>query len=117
TTTQQPSQPSTTTTTTTTVAPNVAPTLADDTRPVLIGIGSVDVDVLANDTDADGHIVPATLAIVSRTGSGTATVVNGVVRYTPPLLLGGKATIRYRACDDDGACSEAVLTVTVVLKL
>jgi hypothetical protein len=77
-------------------------------------LSTTTIDVLANDHDDDGTIDAASLEIVSSPSTGTATVVNGRIRYTAPLL-GSSAQVGYRICDDDGSCATAVLTISITL--
>jgi hypothetical protein len=72
---------------------------------------------LANDYDSDGVLVPSTLRIVSGPSIGTATVVSGQIHYTAPPLTINSTTIRYEVCDDDGACAQATLTISILTVL
>ncbi|MGE3835457.1 MAG: HD domain-containing phosphohydrolase [Acidimicrobiia bacterium] len=102
-------------TTTTTTASNGPPHAVADGSTVILS-NSVTIDVLANDTDPDGALAPATLSIVSPPGIGSAVVTAGKVRYTAPLFsLLGSTSLTYRICDTKGACATAVVTVTIVL--
>jgi hypothetical protein len=82
------------------------------------------INVVANDTDADGNatIVPGTVAIVPGSGPAQGTVVNngnGTVTYrrqNGPNGLSGQTpwTFRYTVQDAAGATSnEATVSVTV----
>ncbi len=51
--------------------PNQAPTASDDSASTLVDT-PVAVDVLANDSDPDGSLDPATVVVVSPSSSGTA---------------------------------------------
>jgi hypothetical protein len=73
-------------------------------RPVL-------VDVLANDRDPDGD--PLEIAWVADPTNGTATIVNGEVRYTPDAGFTGVERFNYAVRDDNGAVTEARVTITV----
>jgi hypothetical protein len=115
TTTTSASTSTTTTTTTTTTTVNAAPIARDDYPPPVVLQSFTDIDVLANDSDPGGALVPATLQIVSGPSRGSATVVNGMIRYTAPLLTLGTTTLTYRICDNGGACAQAVVTITIIL--
>ncbi len=71
------------------VSPNNAPLATDDgslATPLSTAEDTaVAIDVLANDTDPDGSLDPATVSIVSGPLHGTLSVnaVSGVVTYTP----------------------------------
>ena len=79
------------------------------------------IDVLANDTDADGTLVPASVAVVTAASVGIAVARNdGTVFYTPeddPSVGGPEGyttTFAYTVADNDGAVSpSAPVTVTV----
>jgi len=96
-------------------APNVAPTANDDAFFVLPA-GTANVDVLANDADSDGNIVPITVTITVLPSNGTLFVnpTTGRVTYTHD---GGPTTtdeFRYTVEDNDGALSnEAVVSVDI----
>ncbi|GAA5145601.1 hypothetical protein GCM10023340_15200 [Nocardioides marinquilinus] len=71
---------------------------------------AVDVDVLANDTDADGD----TLAVASVTdpANGTATITGTKVRYTPDAGHTGADTFDYVVSDGNGGTDTGTVTVT-----
>jgi hypothetical protein len=75
------------------------------------------LQVLANDRDPDGSLVPSSVRIVSPPGrGGTATVnANGTVSYAPAQRFKGTETFRYDVKDDRGATSNAA-TVTITVK-
>ena len=77
---------------------------------------AVEIDVTINDTDADGTIDLATVAITQAPANGGVSVntVTGVVTYTPNSGYFGTDTFKYRVNDNDGVVSnEATVTVTV----
>ena len=82
---------------------------------------TVALAVLANDTDPDGNLYPATVNIVTPPNKGgTATVVgNGTntvtVSYTPKLNFRGSENFSYRVRDSAGALSN-IATVKVNVK-
>ena len=72
--------------------------------------------VLANDSDADGNLNPASVKIVSSPNKGGTVSVNanGTVSYTPRRGYRGVETFRYTVKDSLGATSNtATVTVTV----
>ncbi len=85
------------------VARNDAVTLQEDT--------SITVQVLANDTDADGDTL--TIASVTTPGHGTAVIQNGAVRYTPAANFHGSDGFSYTVSDGRGGSDSAQVTVTV----
>jgi len=81
---------------------------------------AVAINVLANDTDVDGTIVPSSITIVpgsiSPAGSGTATLnaTTGIVTFTPAAGFAGVASFVYNVADNLGAVSNpATVTITV----
>jgi large repetitive protein len=76
----------------------------------------VAIAVIANDGDPDGNLVVSSVAFLALPAAGTAAVDarSGVVTYTPDPDWNGVDTFTYRACDAEGACDRAGVTVTVV---
>lgn len=103
------------------VDPNTAPVANNDaaTAPARSGNRAytpVAINVIANDTDADANLDPATVTITTAPSKGgTATPnANGTVAYTPKSGFKGTETFRYRVRDTIGAASNiATVTVTV----
>jgi regulation of enolase protein 1 (concanavalin A-like superfamily) len=93
--------------------PNQAPVAVDDGVSTAVDT-PVLADVLANDSDVDGSIVPSSVAVANGPTSGTASVdpVSGTVTYTPDAGFVGTDTFTYTVDDDDGATSNPA-TVTV----
>jgi len=77
---------------------------------------AVVIDVVANDTDPDGAIDPATVVVTVPPGHGTALAnANGTVTYTPAAGYSGTDSFWYTVEDNDGDSSnQALVTVTVV---
>ena len=75
------------------------------------------ISVLANDSDPDGNLAPASVNIaVAPDKGGTVTVnADGTVSYVPRLKFRGKETFRYTVRDQAGALSN-LATVTVNVK-
>ncbi len=91
---------------------NTPPVAQDDAAPVNAA-GTASIDVLANDSDIDGTLVPGSVAIVQQgTGSAVPDPVTGEVVYTPAPAFLGDDTFTYTVDDDLGATSNAA-TVTV----
>src|SRR3972149_3130866 len=77
---------------------------------------SVVIDVLINDTDADGTLDPATVTVVSGPVSGTTSVntTTGEITYTPYPGFFGLDSFSYTVDDNLGAASNiATVYVTV----
>ena len=92
---------------------NGAPRVTNDRAATTIGT-AVFVDVLRNDRDADGTLVPGSVTIVAAPEHGQAEVepTSGGVTYTPLPDFEGLDQFRYTVEDDAGAISTAA-TVTV----
>ncbi len=71
----------------------------------------VTTPVLANDIGL--RDTPVSVAITMPPTSGSATVVDNTVRYTPVANFHGTVTYMYRVTDSDGQHDSAVVTVTV----
>jgi len=75
---------------------------------------AVTIDVLANDTDSDGALDPASIVITTSPAHGTATVDAGKVLYTPSSGFAGTDTFAYTVSDNQGiASAPAIVTITV----
>ncbi|WP_165358926.1 Ig-like domain-containing protein [Spirosoma sordidisoli] len=91
---------------------NNAPIALNDATRTTAGT-STTVNVLGNDRDPDGHAL--TSLTVSQPATGTASVVNGQVVYTPPVGFTGVVSFPYSVCDNGSPvlCTTALVTVTV----
>ena len=70
------------------------------------------IDVLGNDTDADGDTL--TVQSVTQPGNGSAAInANGTVTYTPDADFNGVDTFTYTVSDGNGGTDSATVTVTV----
>ena len=65
----------------------------------------VTINVLSNDFDRDGNVVPSTLTIVQPPLNGTAQVVGGQILYTPQAGYVGGDSLQYTVNDNDGGVS------------
>ncbi len=90
---------------------NDAPVATDDSVSVNED-DSVTVDVLANDSDADGDSLA--VASVADPAHGQAAVEGGAVRYTPAANYNGADSFSYVVSDGNGGADTAAVTVTVV---
>ena len=91
---------------------NSAPVANDDGATVAED-GSVLIDVLANDTDADSD--PLTLESVTQPAHGTAAIEGSQVRYTPLANYSGADAFSYTVGDGtDTATADVSVTVTAV---
>ncbi|MDB4957195.1 MAG: tandem-95 repeat protein [Myxococcales bacterium] len=95
-----------------TVVANVPPIAVNDFAWTHLHTARV-INVVANDSDPDGTIDPASVTVTNQPTGGTATSLgNGTVRYRPRLGFWGLDTFRYVVRDNDGAVS-AVAKVRV----
>ena len=92
-------------------AANRAPTPADDLVSTAFDTPTT-IDVLANDSDPDGGDV--SLLAVTTPSRGTANIVSGRVRYTPPAGFSGLVTFGYTVTDNQGLVGAALITVQVI---
>ncbi len=90
--------------------PNQPPVAVDDSASVPAE-GRVVVDVLANDSDPEGDALVITN--VSNPPHGTAVVQGGAIVYVPDAGYEGPDAFTYQACDPEGACDTATVTLTV----
>lgn len=90
---------------------NVAPVAQDDEVATNINQPII-INVLANDTDADGDNLA--LTSIQQPANGTAVIVDGQIRYTPNQGFSGTDTIRYTITDGNNHIISATATVLVV---
>lgn len=90
-----------------------APLANNDTVATRAG-QSVQIDVLANDTDAAGTINPATVALLAPPDNGGTVQIDpasGLITYTPAVDFSGVETFSYTVNNGSGATSNTA-TVT-----
>ena len=106
----------------TTPPPNVAPVAVDDgSLAVPIEVDqdtATGIDVLGNDSDSDGTLVPGSVTVTGGPSNGGTTVdpVTGEITYTPNTLFLGADQFTYSVDDNDGDPSNQAtvyLNVTV----
>jgi len=85
---------------------SVEPEAHDDHATTDAGV-AVSIDILANDTDSDGTIDPATVDITEAPGDGKLSVdqATGIVTYSPDPGSCGSDRFAYRVRDNDDAMS------------
>lgn len=96
-------------------ADNPAPTANDDSDQTMED-QSRTTDVLANDSDPDGSLDPATVQVQSGPSSGSVNVdaQTGEITYTPDPDFTGSDSYTYTVGDGDGATSDpATVSITV----
>ena len=95
---------------------NDAPTAINDIASVNED-NTVVINVLANDSDAEGNPMTVTIMSGKAPVHGTAVVnPDGTISYTPSANFNGTDSLRYQVCDNASpvACSNAKVTITVV---
>jgi hypothetical protein len=90
---------------------NDAPVAHDDTAEVDQN-STVNIPVLANDTDVDGDaLTPGNFTSISPSGSNVTANLDGTVAFTPPSGYTGPASFTYKA--DDGHTTSNAATVSL----
>ncbi|WP_462181916.1 Ig-like domain-containing protein [Pseudoalteromonas gelatinilytica] len=89
---------------------NSQPVAMDDVMTVKRNISAY-LDVLANDTDADGDLLTLTSATVD---IGEVSIINNELHFNPQAEHLGTATISYGVSDGNGGSAFAAVTVEVV---
>ncbi len=94
-------------------AVNDVPVAGADTATTLIDTPVV-IDVMANDSDAEGDPLTVTGATAP---NGTVTIdpVTGALTYTPNAAFNGSDTISYTVSDGNGGASAGTVTVVVTV--
>lgn len=92
---------------------NVTPVSNNDIVSTEFGTSTL-IDVLSNDTDANGTLDASAIIVVSAAANGVAVIENGEIKYTPNPDFSGTDTFSYTVQDNEGATSnEATVTVSV----
>ncbi|MDX8348616.1 Ig-like domain-containing protein [Cognatiyoonia sp. IB215446] len=94
----------------TVVQPNTGPVANDDVASVTADDVLI-LDVIANDTDADGD--PLTIISVDPAVNGTVTIENNQLRYVPDAGFVGEETLSYTVSDGQGGSASASVQITV----
>jgi hypothetical protein len=91
------------------------PPVASDDNATTNQNTEIAINVVSNDSDPDGSIVPSTVVIVSDVVNGSIiNQLNGKVGYSPDNGFTGTDTFTYTVDDDKGASSNiATVTITV----
>jgi hypothetical protein len=92
---------------------NIAPVAENDSAAATAGQLAT-LDILNNDSDANGTLVPSSIALVDGPTKGIATVVDGQIAYTPDADATGPDSFTYSVRDNQGGISNtATVTVTI----
>ncbi len=102
---------------TVTADPNTAPVVTDDTGNTNQDTPAM-LNVVGNDSDAEGTLDPCSVTISSAPANGN--VVLGaapacLLTYTPNAGYAGTDSFEYEICDAGGLCDQGVVTLTVIL--
>jgi Ca2+-binding RTX toxin-like protein len=89
---------------------NTPPQAVDDSATTLQN-EAVNIDVLANDSDADGDNL--SLSIDTSPSNGTVVVTDGAIAYTPNNNFTGNDQFTYAIDDGNGGTATAAVSVTV----
>ncbi|MDO6709616.1 M12 family metallo-peptidase [Aliiglaciecola sp. 2_MG-2023] len=92
-------------------AVNDAPVAVNDSITIDQDSGTINIDVLSNDTDADQDSL--IISEVTYVGSGRVSINNGQVSYTPANGYFGSDSIIYRIEDPSFATDSATISITV----
>ncbi|MGA1870209.1 MAG: Ig-like domain-containing protein [bacterium] len=100
------------------VPENQLPIVKDDFTETLKNT-EVTINLLLNDYDLDGFLLPGSVVITTLPIQGGTVIINadGTVTYTPPSNFKGTDIFYYSVQDNDGASGEAMVSVNVVNKL
>ena len=90
---------------------NLAPEPVNDSATTAED-SAVDIDVLANDSDADGDAI-AVIAVGSADNGAASLNSDSTINYAPTADFFGEDAFTYSACDPSGSCNDAVVIVTV----
>lgn len=91
---------------------NQNPIAATDFVTVAMG-GTVVINALANDSDADGDTVTITSADETSIKGGTISLVDGKLSYTAPAGYNGVDTFNYMISDGRGGTATGAVALTV----
>ena len=91
-------------------APNTPPVALDDAAVAAPGVATP-IDVLANDSDADGD--PLTITAVTPPIGGTVTITGSVLSYVANAAFAGVDRFSYTISDGRGGSATASVAVTV----
>ena len=106
---------STATVTVTVNAVNDGPTAGNDAGTVRQG-RTLALAVMGNDTDADGVLDPATVAVLGGPSHGTLVVnADGTIDFTADAAYAGSDSFTYEVCDDGSPveCDTATVSLTI----
>ncbi|MEP7203070.1 MAG: Ig-like domain-containing protein [Ilumatobacteraceae bacterium] len=94
-------------------APIARPIANDDQATLLEDSQPVDINVLINDSSADGNVTNDTIHLTGSPTLGTAQIVGQRLRYQPHPNAHGTDLVTYALCETTNVCDTAIVTVTV----
>ena len=89
------------------------PVAVADQTTIVEDAAATTIDVLANDTDADGDPLTVTAAGPASTGTVSVTPDGAAVRYTPAADASGTDSFLYEITDATGRTATNLVTVTI----
>ena len=92
---------------------NDAPVASDDLGNTMLEDNSIDIDVLANDTDVDAGDTLQVASVTQGIRGISSLLANGSVRYTPNPNEHGQDLFTYTMHDGAGGQSTATVAVTI----
>ncbi len=72
-----------------------------------------EINVLINDYDKDGNLIPDSIEVVTDPKNGSVEVVKGMIRYTPNKDFSGKDYLVYQIFDTNGLTDTDSLLINV----
>ncbi|MBC6453098.1 MAG: tandem-95 repeat protein [Hormoscilla sp. SP5CHS1] len=90
------------------------PPVAADDSAVTTSATDVTIDVLANDTDADGDSLSISSIGTETPNGGTLSLSGNEVVYTPEATFSGTDSFTYSITDSQGGNDSATVSVTVI---
>jgi VCBS repeat-containing protein len=107
-------QASSTAAVTVNVAPvNDVPVAVNDEASTALNTPLTSINVLANDTDADGDKLQLSSATVNPAQGSVSVNPDGTLSFTPATNISGPVVVSYTVVDPSGATSTATLTINV----
>lgn len=94
---------------------NAAPVAVNDsfTFEYEATVSEYTLDVLTNDMDPDGSILSIGTVGTPEVAGATVSIVGTEIVYTRAAGIATSDNFTYEACDDNGLCTEAIVTVTL----
>ncbi|MEE4246919.1 MAG: Ig-like domain-containing protein, partial [Kangiellaceae bacterium] len=90
---------------------NTEPQAVDDSGEVVLG-RTIVIDVLANDSDADGDAL--VISSVDTPASGSASINSGQIEYLAPRDFVGEVAFSYSISDGNGGNASAQIVLSVL---